>query len=102
MGRVYYVVATARAGGMVAHWRQGPFMGADATVTFELELPQELPGLLATLGAASLSAVVVTTTYDDVPIGQSRLGWTRIALEEGRVVGAVAASEFNLTTGGLQ
>lgn len=99
-GRFHYIIATLRAGGLVAHWRQGPYAGDDVSQTLDIELPPELPGLLTAAGVGRLSLVVATTTTRDEPIGRSRLATTYVRVANGVVVGGVERTEAELSTGG--
>jgi len=87
VGRFYYVMATARGGGLVAHWRQGPIAGEDVTRTFPLDVPVDLATPLQEVGTAHLSLVIVTVDDRDREIGRDRLGTTWIRAEGGHVVG---------------
>ncbi len=102
VGRFYYVMATARGGGMVAHWRQGPIAGEDLTVTHTLSVPSELPELLGEVGVAHLSLVLVVVDERDREIGRARLGKTWVEERGGVVMGGVVRSVEDMTTGGWQ
>jgi len=87
VGRFYYVMATARGGGLVAHWRQGPIAGEDLTTTHDLEVPEELTELVALAGLVHLSLTAVTVDERDRERGRTRLAKTWVRAVGSTLVG---------------
>ena len=101
--RTYYLMSTARTRDIVAHWRQGPFVVLDETITLQVELPAEVTASVAQLGAGHLMVHVASTTTDGRPFPRESVGQTVLAWEGGQVVGlprhrwSEAAPEHALT-----
>jgi hypothetical protein len=93
LGYFYYVMATARGGGLVAHWRQGPIAGEDLTRTMTLDVPEDLTGVLAEVGTAHLSLTLVKVDSRDREVGRSRLGRTWLNVVDGAVAGGAPDPE---------
>jgi hypothetical protein len=65
-GRLYYLVSTARAEGVVAHWRQGPFEAGEATLVEAVVVPQEVHDFVEQAGHGRLTTRIVATDFADV------------------------------------
>ncbi len=85
--RVYYLDATGRTAGVVAHWRQGPYEIFDESVTLVLVPPDPLVASVQELGKGTLMVRVVSTTLDGVPFPQEVVGRTVLVPEEERIAG---------------
>ncbi len=99
VGNLYYIMATARGEGLVAHWRQGPIAGENLSVDVPLLLPEELAGPMAELGSVHLSLRLAITTLDGRDLAQQPLAYTEATLEGGRPVGGAPVSEDTLDDG---
>lgn len=77
--RRYYVVCTARAGGEVWHWRQGPYDTPDQTLIVDVLAPDDVTSAVDRVGLGHLTTYVVATDFgghevDRTPLPRLGLG----------------------------
>lgn len=85
LGSLYYLVATARSGALVAHWMHGPIAGEDQTTWVTLQAPPELAGPLEEVGVAHLTVAVEATTFDGTVLHRTALSRTALELRDGGI-----------------
>jgi len=87
-GRLYYLVSTARADGVVAHWRQGPLEGGEATLVEPVVVPAEVHGFVEQAGHGRLTTRVVATDLADVTVERDVVLRTYLLADGAGVMGA--------------
>lgn len=95
-GRIYYLVSTARADGVVAHWRQGPLEAADTTIVEPVSVPTEVASFIQRAGHGRLTTRVVATDFDDVTVERDVVLRTLLLISNGQVVGTERAQREQL------
>ena len=95
-GRLYYLVSTARADGVVAHWRQGPLEAGEATLVEAVVVPAEVHRFVEQAGHGRLTTRVVATDLADVTVERDVVLRTYLLADGAGLVGADAHAREEL------